>query len=353
MNPPSSPPSATPIWYLHITDAAFFKALIRHDTVDDSVLAVLDKIDRAHCRHHVEVLSELPLHTANMCWLLVRNGISVENGLAPILAAQAGIPSALDDLAGLTESNDTTWLRLTPVSWTHSREHIAIRSCLQPHDRPDSLSPTDWTELARTIAPWLMELGWEIFTDAHCAYIRSAQTFDYHAPSLEVIEQGTLEQFLPHGRDASRWQALLTELQMFLHTHPFNQSRSARGLSPINTFWLDQQATIEQSRPNWKQHLAQINSLHHIIQIDETLRLDDLAHLLMPIAQQLNNRSNLPARLTILSNEPCAGAHHFEFSPPNLSARLWQIWINTIHPSIQKNKLNQLSWLSPLWTKDD
>ena len=46
-------------------------------------------------------------------------------------------------------------------------------------------------------------------------------------------------------RDASRWlpqtqpfQRLHSEAQMLLYSHPFNDAREARGLPPVNGFWL-------------------------------------------------------------------------------------------------------------------
>ncbi|WP_066095490.1 phosphoglycerate mutase [Xanthomonas massiliensis] len=43
---------------------------------------------------------------------------------------------------------------------------------------------------------------------------------------------------LPQGDDGRRWRALLTEVQVLLHQHPWNRDRAARGLPAINTLWF-------------------------------------------------------------------------------------------------------------------
>lgn len=86
----------------------------------------------------------------------------------------------------------------------------------------------DWTQIAQTITPWLNELGWEVFVPS-AAYIRVESGFGLHAPSLALAQSDILEYFLPQGADLKRWQTLLTELQMLLHSHPVNTSRAQRG----------------------------------------------------------------------------------------------------------------------------
>ncbi|KAF1017285.1 MAG: hypothetical protein GAK31_00547 [Stenotrophomonas maltophilia] len=43
---------------------------------------------------------------------------------------------------------------------------------------------------------------------------------------------------LPAGDSGRRWRALLTESQVVLHTHPWNQQRVAAGKQPINSLWF-------------------------------------------------------------------------------------------------------------------
>ncbi len=44
--------------------------------------------------------------------------------------------------------------------------------------------------------------------------------------------------FFPSGDSGGYWKALLTEVQMLLHTHPVNQHRQAHGQREVNSVWL-------------------------------------------------------------------------------------------------------------------
>ena len=50
-----------------------------------------------------------------------------------------------------------------------------------------------------------------------------------------------------HGKDAVSWLAVQTEIQMFLHSHPINQTREQQGLPEINGLWLWNDANGTQS----------------------------------------------------------------------------------------------------------
>jgi len=47
-----------------------------------------------------------------------------------------------------------------------------------------------------------------------------------------------INDYLPQGDDAKAWHALMNELQMLLHSHPVNQSRSMQGLIGANSVWF-------------------------------------------------------------------------------------------------------------------
>lgn len=44
--------------------------------------------------------------------------------------------------------------------------------------------------------------------------------------------------WLPSGRGGAALRLLMTEIQMWLHDHPVNASRAARGLREVNSLWL-------------------------------------------------------------------------------------------------------------------
>ena len=67
-------------------------------------------------------------------------------------------------------------------------------------------------------------------------YLQLNTALDYTAPPLSAVAGRTLE--FPENGDASRVKRWLNEIQMFLHAHPVNQARAARGQPPVNGLWL-------------------------------------------------------------------------------------------------------------------
>ena len=55
-------------------------------------------------------------------------------------------------------------------------------------------------------------------------------------PSRALVRD--LQDSLPTGRDAPVLRRLGAELEMWLHAHPINQQRAARGEPPLSTLWL-------------------------------------------------------------------------------------------------------------------
>jgi hypothetical protein len=55
-------------------------------------------------------------------------------------------------------------------------------------------------------------------------------------PSEAMLQD--IRRFQPTGKDAVRWQGVLNEIQMLLHTHPVNEARIHAGLPPVNSLWL-------------------------------------------------------------------------------------------------------------------
>ncbi len=56
--------------------------------------------------------------------------------------------------------------------------------------------------------------------------------------SIYDVMQQRLQSYQPQGQDASRWQALLNELQMLLYTHSVNEQRELRQEPTVNSLWL-------------------------------------------------------------------------------------------------------------------
>lgn len=69
-------------------------------------------------------------------------------------------------------------------------------------------------------------------------YLRLPQAPQMSTIPLSYAAGRDIDPLQPRGPDASRFRALLNELQMLLHDHPVNQRREARGQLPVNSLWL-------------------------------------------------------------------------------------------------------------------
>ena len=153
-------------------------------------------------------------------------GLQGGNGLLP-WAAHAARADGVD-------TADLAWGLLTPAHW-----HLG----------------TDQVTLIDPAALVLDETGSRACFDAVCELFTS-EGFALHwgAPlrwyaaheSLATLATASLDRVIGRNVDAwlgtdpaaRRMRRLQNEVQMLLYTHPLNDERAARGLLPVNSFWL-------------------------------------------------------------------------------------------------------------------
>ena len=353
--------SKLPIIDLNATDARFFDALyFALAPHERSNYPEIDALNQSQLTHRVQILSAQPIHTANVCFQLKAAGLSADVGLAPLWAAtQDHISQAQTDIEHQT---DALWLRLLPIHWSAGRDHVRLGTFYA--GEPNHQDIQDWQAIWPSIQPWIEEFGWEVYpTSAQSEqpnqprqpviYLRTVNTFDYHAPDFELAQSDILEAFLPHGADLKRWQTLQTELQMLLHTHEVNQARLARGAQPINGFWLDQ-VTSARDIP------AEILSHHdfftqNIVPITYECSLNQIEQILTPVAEQLKQNKN--AELVVLNNifegRNQAVAHHFAFRAPTLLEKIRQKITPTHRINADKIHAHPLGWLTQYCCEDE
>ena len=66
--------------------------------------------------------------------------------------------------------------------------------------------------------------------------------------SASKIEGQELRPFVPKGKDAGQWKAIVAEVEMALHDHPINQQRRARNQPTVDSLWLRQPNFWQRSR---------------------------------------------------------------------------------------------------------
>jgi hypothetical protein len=65
--------------------------------------------------------------------------------------------------------------------------------------------------------------------------------------SLDRVIGRNVDAWLGSDPAARRMRRLQSEVQMVLHTHPLNAEREARGLLPVNSFWLSGCGVMQRS----------------------------------------------------------------------------------------------------------
>ena len=106
----------------------------------------------------------------------------------------------------------------------------AIVDDLQPDHRAQIEAAVNETLDSLPACYWVDEGG------NGCLTADSPLEFSAHAP--ERLIGLHLRDAMPVGADGARIRALLTELQMVLHTHPVNVERERLGLAPANGVWF-------------------------------------------------------------------------------------------------------------------
>jgi len=154
-------------------------------------------------------------------------GWPVVDGLLPFAAEAARAD-------GLPVAEGEGWGQLTPTHWLVGRDQINL---IDPAAL--ALDDAESGHLFDALAPLFVELGWDLHrADAMRWYARH--------PSLAALPTAAIDRVI--GRNVDLWlndhpgilavRRLQSEVQMLLYVHPLNDAREARGLRPVNSFWL-------------------------------------------------------------------------------------------------------------------
>ena len=164
-----------------------------------------------------------PLHERLQAQAL---GLSVADGLTAGAALQAlglGLPA-----------HAPGWAWLTPCHWQVNADHVRMAD---PVDT--QISEAESTQVMDAMRAYLQEDGITLHGLHQGNWL--AQGAVLHAlptASLARAGGGAVDHWLPRQAQAQPLRRLQNEMQMLLYTHPVNDQRSARGLLPINSFWV-------------------------------------------------------------------------------------------------------------------
>jgi hypothetical protein len=123
------------------------------------------------------------------------------------------------------------WWLASPVHLEAGLDHVRLARQL-------TLAPDEWLELEAAI-PRVLDpvLGYEGSSGAN-AYLLAPREIQARTVDPARAVGSDVHAFLPAGRDAALLKRVMTELQMWLHSHPLNMRREQRGLLPVNALWI-------------------------------------------------------------------------------------------------------------------
>ncbi len=173
----------------------------------------------------VDGLSLTPPHEAALA-----NAMGLQGG--PGLLPWAALQAQADGL----ETMGKSWGLVTPVHWHVGTDQVSLID-------PAQLMLDDRTSRAlfAAVQDLFTGLGFEFFYGRHDRWYAAHN-------SLATLPCASLDRVI--GRNVDRWlgghetpgaaniRRLQAEVQMVLYTHPVNDQRQARGLLPVNSFWL-------------------------------------------------------------------------------------------------------------------
>lgn len=148
-------------------------------------------------------------------------GLPVADGLIPWAALQA-------------RASEGSWGFISPCHWQVGSKHIVMSSLALP----DFPAPESQALLA-AMQPYFAEDGITLQFDQPQRWLARGDALDGLAcAALDRVAGRDVASWMPHGAGAARLQRLQSEMQMLLYTHPVNEARTARGVPPVNSFWL-------------------------------------------------------------------------------------------------------------------
>jgi hypothetical protein len=145
-------------------------------------------------------------------------------------------PAAMTRQVDAGDATGAAWLRADPA---HVRPDLNGARLLGIGERL-SLSQDDVDALIPALKPVFGDSGFALDAPTperwYLRLPREAKLPQFSAPDDALGED--LFEHQPDGPEGRRWRALLNEIQIVLHNHPWNAQRAERGLVPINALWI-------------------------------------------------------------------------------------------------------------------
>ena len=129
---------------------------------------------------------------------------------------------------------DAAWGRIDLCHWQVNTNHVAMSHLPLPE-----LSAADSDTLLSAMRPYFEEDGITLYPDQPGRWLAQGEVFAGLATaSPDRVVGRNLEIWMPTSPQAAPLRRLQNEMQMLLYTHPSYDARTARGLTPVNSFWI-------------------------------------------------------------------------------------------------------------------
>jgi hypothetical protein len=149
---------------------------------------------------------------------------------------QAWSAAALTRQHDAGDAANSLWLRADPANVTPDMQGARLMASAETL----RLEQDDVDALVPALQPLFAGFGFRLDAPTPSRwYLRLPD--DTPLPAFaapEAVLGDDLFEHLPEGEHGRRWRSLLTEAQVLLHQHPWNEQRSAQGKRPVNSLWF-------------------------------------------------------------------------------------------------------------------
>ncbi len=134
------------------------------------------------------------------------------------------------------DPGQSAWAWVTPCHWQIGMDHVLMQdpAALQ-------LTQAESAGLLTAMAPFFLGDGLDLqAVDGNAGrWLAGGESFrDLETASLDRVNGHDIGPWLPPSDRARPLRRLQSEMQMLLYHHPVNDARAARGLVPVNSFWI-------------------------------------------------------------------------------------------------------------------
>ncbi|QJW83683.1 phosphoglycerate mutase [Ramlibacter terrae] len=148
-------------------------------------------------------------------------GLPIADGLLPFAALQGG-----------AAGEGCAWI--TPSHWRVGRDDIAMA-----HAQELQLDESTSRALLAAMQRYFAEDGITLEYRQPLQWLARGDLFRaLPTASLDRVTGRQIERWMPSGDAGRPVRRLQQEMQMLLYTLPLNEERQARGLLPVNSFWV-------------------------------------------------------------------------------------------------------------------